>query len=240
MSCPICGGIEVSLGTVPFDRNNAGVPVVNMTPMEYHRCTTCNFIYCAEMLAWTPEDLGAKVYNEEYIKYDPDYTGLRPRNYADYFCAAIPPSKAKTFRHLDYGSGQGIMCDELNKRGWNSAPYDPYSHKEPPVGKFKLITAIEVFEHSLNVDNTIKDIVQYLDRGGVIIFSTQLADFNTTIDWWYIGARNGHISILSALSMKMLAIRNNLYFSSLNQGIHILQRNRRDAHNLLGFDHYGR
>lgn len=240
MACPICGGTEISLGTVPFDRNNAGVPMVNVTPMEYHQCTKCYFLYCPEMLGWTPEDLGNKVYNEEYVNYDPDYTGLRPRNYADYFSASIHASRASKFRHLDYGSGGGIMSDELNKRGWNSAPYDPYSHREPPVGKFKLITAIEVFEHSLNVDGTIKDILQYLDSGGVIIFSTQLADADTKIDWWYIGARNGHISILSKESMKILAIRNGLYFSSLNPGIHVLQRNRRDAHTLLNLDHYGR
>jgi 2-polyprenyl-6-hydroxyphenyl methylase/3-demethylubiquinone-9 3-methyltransferase len=178
------------------------------------------------MLSWTPEDLGNKVYNDEYIRYDPDYVDIRPTNYAAWISKLFYPYKK--FKHLDYGSGQGVMGSKLNSLyGWDSTSYDPYSANTTPSGVFKLITAIEVFEHSLDIDKTIKDIKKYLDpRKGVILFSTQLATKKHDISWWYIGARNGHISISSEESLKILAIRNNMFFSSLNEGVHVLQSSR--------------
>lgn len=226
MKCSICEGNTVSLGTIPFDRNNANIEVINTTPMEYVRCTTCNFISCPEMLRWTAADLGAKVYNDNYVKYDPDYLDLRPKNYAKAFLQ-FPTYCTKGIKHLDYGSGAGIMVEELRKYRWDSSCYDPYSSTTRPPGKFNFITAIEVFEHSLNIMDTISDIKKSLDvEKGVVCFSTQLANQNTDISWWYIGARNGHISILSKESMKIVATRHNLFFSSINEGLHLLQSKR--------------
>ena len=227
MKCSICEGTNVmSLGTVPFDRNNADVPIVNSTPMEYTRCGSCDFVSCPEMLGWTPADLGAKVYNDEYIKYDPDYVETRPKNYAGFF-AGLPAIGPAGIRHLDYGSGSGAMSKELRSRRWDSACYDPYSSSTRPDGKFNFITAIEVFEHSLDINETVADIKSFLEVDkGVVCFSTQLADCNTNIDWWYIGARNGHISILSEKSMKIIATKHSLFFSSITPGIHLLQSKR--------------
>lgn len=234
MSCTICSGTKiVSLGSVPFDRNNADVPIKNYTLMEYLRCNNCNFVYCPEMLSWTAKDLGDKVYNEDYIKYDPDYVEIRPKNYAKIF-ADLPAISTSNIKHLDYGSGSGVMSNELRKRGWNSSCYDPYSSSTKPTSKFNFITAIEVFEHSLNINDTVTDIKNLLDvPTGVICFSTQFANSSTNIDWWYIGARNGHISILSEESMKIIATRHNLFFSSINQGIHLLQSKRSNYRGLF-------
>lgn len=226
MQCSICNGFLALLGTVPFDRNNSNVPVVDATPMDYYKCSACDFVCCPEMLAWTPEQLSAKVYNADYVNYDPDYLGTRPKNYAKTMRQLLPGRKHK-LKHLDYGSGTGIMSLELQQRGWNSRYYDPFSSPVKPPGTFNFITAIEVFEHSTNIDATIKDIKSMLDtRTGAIVFSTLFADQDTTIDWWYIGARNGHVGILSEKSAKLLAIRNNLFLSSLSTGIHCLQSSR--------------
>lgn len=235
MNCHICNSTTVSLGTVPFDRNNAKVTIVNDTPMEYVKCTNCNAVSCPEMLSWTAKALGEKVYNEEYINYDPDYTGVRPKNYAKMLLDITEPSNIRKIKHLDYGSGLGIMSEELIKKKWNSSHYDPYSSPDKPEGTYNFITAIEVFEHALDIDSTILDIKSFLEnRSGVILFSTQFADANTDIGWWYIGARNGHINILSNESMKILAIRHGLFFSSLNSGIHLLQSTRNNYRELIG------
>lgn len=227
MNCTVCGGILKLLGTVPFDRNNQEVAIVDDTPMEYYRCESCDFLCCPEMLSWTPQDLGNRVYNKDYVIYDPDYLGPRPKNYAQFLKNNVNKAKLKSIKHLDYGSGEGILTQELSKSRWNSSFYDPYSSPVKPAGVYNFITAIEVFEHALNIDETIKDIKSMLDsRNGVILFSTLFADKNTDIDWWYIGARNGHISILSEKSMKILAIRNNLFFSSIGTGMHVLQTTR--------------
>ena len=227
MKCSICNSINIrSLGTVPFDRNNANIPIINDTPMEYVQCTDCDFTFCPEMLTWTPEDLGNKVYNDEYVKYDPDYIELRPKNYAALF-RGFPAISPAGIKHLDYGSGSGIMAAELRKHRWNSSCYDPYTSDSRPAGTFNFITAIEVFEHSLNINNTVADIKKSLDvEKGVVCFSTQLANSTTDISWWYIGARNGHISILSEKSLKIIATNHGMFFSSINPNIHLLQSKR--------------
>ena len=240
MKCPICNNYASVLGQVTFDRNNAKVPESNLTLMHYHKCDDCSLVFCKEMLDWTVEQLGTLVYNDEYIKYDPDYLDLRPRNYARFFMDQFPTYEARTVKHLDYGSGLGLMAKELSKYGWNSSSYDPYTSPAKPTTKFKLITAIEVFEHSRDIDATIKDIKSMLDSDGVVIFSTQLVPKDVTIDWWYIGARNGHIGMLSAASLKILAIRNEMYFSSLNEGIHVLQSHRGNLQKALGVKYNGR
>ena len=234
MKCSICTGVLKSIGTVPFDRNNQEVPVVDTTPMEYYKCETCCFVCCPEMLSWTPEMLGARVYNSEYVKYDPDYLGTRPKNYADSIHRLTLGNKAK-IKHLDYGSGSGIMSKLLSEKGWNSRYCDPYGASNTEPGQvFNFITAIEVVEHALDINATIAGIKSMLDpRTGTVLFSTQLADANTNIDWWYIGARNGHIGILSAQSLKILAKRHGLFFSSLNSGMHLLQPTRNNFKDLI-------
>lgn len=232
-NCKICGGENRLLGAVPFDRNNAGVPIVDSTPMEYYQCTVCDAVSCPEMLSWSPNDLGDRVYNSDYVKYDPDYLGVRPKNNANTLIELFKHKRNK-FSHLDYGSGEGILSKELIKYNkWNSESYDPYSNNTRPVSKYDFITSFEVFEHSLDVDATIKDIKSFLKRDGVILFSTLFATPNTNIDWWYIGARNGHINILSEKSMKILAIKNNMYINSISQGLHVLQPTRNSLKNLL-------
>lgn len=223
MKCRICGGGLKLLGSIPFDKNNAMVNIVDDTPMEYHQCKNCLAVSCQEMLDWTPEKLGEKCYNSEYVKYDPDYMDERPRNYAYTLLEIFGEFK---YNHLDYGSGSGKMAEILRSKGWDSLSYDPYSENIKPIGKFKLVTAIEVIEHTLNLDKTIKDIKQYLHRDGVLIFSTKLADKNTTIDWWYIGTRGGHINIQSEKSLKLVAKANSMEFSSIGEGIHIMQRTK--------------
>lgn len=234
MNCYICNGTLKSLGTVPFDRNNAGVPIVNDTPIEYVKCESCDCILCPEMLAWTPRMLGDFVYNEQYVNYDPDYISSRPTNYANTLLATIHPLKARRFKHLDYGSGSGVMSNLLNSKGWNSRSYDPYSSPTQPDGLFNFITAIEVVEHSLNINDTISDMKKYLDRNGVILFSTLLSDDINDIGWWYIGARNGHINIMSKQSMIITAKKHNLFFNSISANLHILQSARSNCKDLLG------
>lgn len=235
MHCSICSGVLESIGTIPFDRNNSNVPIVNNTPTEYFRCKECAFICCPEMLQWSSEKLGQEVYNEDYIKYDPEYLDIRPKNSANFLMQTVNRFYYKKLHHLDYGSGMGVMSKELRKHGWNSTAYDPYSNPIRPDRKFDFITAVEVFEHSSNIDKTIKDIKSLLSRNGVILFTTLFGNSKTTIDWWYIGARNGHIGILSEKSMKILAKNNNLFFSSIGENTHILQDARSNIKGILGW-----
>ena len=236
-TCPICGGPNKLLGTIPFERNNAEVAYLTNREIDYYKCEKCNFISCPEMLVWTAEDLGREVYNDTYVNYDPDYIETRPTNYAISFFNSVPYPLARKLKHLDYGGGSGIMASKLREHGWNSPSYDPYyEHSTRPTEKYNLITAIEVVEHALDIRKTFKDIISLLTKDGMILFSTQLANKSTDISWWYIGARNGHISILSKDSLKLLAIENGMYFQSVNEGLHIFQPSRTTASNILGWN----
>jgi 2-polyprenyl-6-hydroxyphenyl methylase/3-demethylubiquinone-9 3-methyltransferase len=234
MNCPICSGKLESLGKLPFDYSVEKLPIIDDTPMEYHKCTICDFIGCLEMLSWTSEKLGNKVYNIDYIKYDPDYVETRPTTFAKSFGKDLKP--LKKIMHLDYGSGSGLMSKILKESyNWNSTTYDPYSSPNKPENiKYNLITAIEVFEHSLDIDKTIKDIKSFLDKDGLVLFTTQLANKNTNLDWWYIMPRNGHISLLSEKSLKILAKNNGLFFQSINENLHVLQPTRNTIKELFG------
>lgn len=231
-TCNICGNITESLGFVPFDKNAVNLPIVDNTSIEYVRCTKCYSISCPTMLQWTPEDLNTKIYNEDYLKYDPEYGGTRAYNNST-FLLELFKFKKKQFSHLDYGSGQGDLSTYLLSRGWDSTSYDPYSNNIKSTNTFDFITAFEVFEHSLNIDSTIKEIKALLNRDGVILFTTLFADKYTTIDWWYILPRNGHISIVSESGMKILAKQNNLFIHSISESIHILSPTRNSFKNLL-------
>lgn len=227
MTCKICGSKLELLGSVPFDKNNADVPIVDTTPMDYYKCTKCYNIICPEIVSWTLDQIGSTIYNEEYIKYDPDYkNGVRAKDYAQFLIKMLGSFKG---RHLDYGSGEGLLAKELN---WDSTNYDPYSSTDKPIGLFNLITAIEVIEHSSDLDFVIKDMLQYLDKRGVILFSTTLVDKNTPLSCGYISPRNGHINMQSKESLKVLAIKNNMFFDSIAGNIHLFQSTRNNFKDL--------
>lgn len=230
MKCKICNGELKLLGCLPFDNNSREIPILDNTPMAYYQCKECLAVSCPEMLKWSTKKLGEVVYNNEYIKYDPDYLDNRPKNYAKFLKALF---KNFTFKHLDYGSGSGKMCEILTEYGWDSKGYDPFSNMVEPTGKFKLVTAIEVVEHTLDLDNTLKDIKKYLHSDGIFLFSTRLADKNTDIFWWYLGARQGHINIQSEKSLKIIAKRNGLEFLSINENVHLMQRKKDNIYKVL-------
>lgn len=234
--CNICGGTSTLLGVIPFDRNNSNIDIIDNTPIEYYRCDSCGSINCPEMQQWEPYKLAEKVYNDAYINYDPDYVNTRPSNYAKWFADNVVKQYSNKISHLDYGSGSGVMsCILKEDHGWNSSAYDPYYNSVVPTEKFDFITAIEVVEHSTNIEKTIQDMLKYLKPNGIIMFSTQFAKPEYDISWWYIGARNGHISIVSREGMKHIARNNKLYLSSYGEGMHMLAFNRTRHRDMLGF-----
>ena len=235
MTCPICGGTEKHLGDIPFDRNLFNVPIVYTTPMAYYICDVCEYISCPEMLAWSSTKFSTDIYNEDYIKYDPDYLGPRAASVASSLLNSIHPLKTQKLNHLDYGSGCGRLSEILEANNIKSTSYDPYSDTKVISGKFNFITAVEVFEHSSNIRATLSDIKSKLSSDGVVLFTTLLGNKNTSIEWDYLLPRNGHISILSEKSIKFLAKEVGLFFSSINYNYHILQPSRSNLKGILGW-----
>lgn len=222
MTCPICSKKTVLLGKVDLNRDCLGLlPLLGEKFVDYYICTFCNFISAPNLYNWTDKELREKIYNDEYIKIDPDFLMVRPRVLARSLVEICPDPRG--VKHLDYGGGTGTLSELLNIVGWASEHYDPHMSKQlEPEGKYNLVTAIEVFEHSNNPQKLMQSISSILSSKGVLIFTTHLSDNRQSIDWNYIAPRNGHISLYSQQSLKLLAKQYNLNFRSFSETAHIM------------------
>jgi len=62
--------------------------------------------------------------------------------------------------------------------GWRPVFYDPFVYRAAQtddLGKFDLITAVEVFEHPLDVKHLVSDLASLPTGDGVLQFSTLLS-----------------------------------------------------------------
>jgi SAM-dependent methyltransferase len=132
-------------------------------------------------------------------------------------------------KHLDYGGGEGFLVKLLRESGWNSTSYDLFVNKDMKIedlGTFDLITAFEVFEHVPDVNALMSDLRRLLVPNGIVFFSTMLSDANIhknkRLNWWYASPRNGHISIFSKASLKLLAKNHGLNYGNASNVFHFM------------------
>lgn len=210
--CKLCGGFSPPFDsfdffkycspTSPFAFGFAGIHVA------YRRCKDCGFIFTDFFDDWTPQEFATYVYNTEYARIDSEYADIRPNN-----VAAHVAERLAAFRDidiLDYGSGSGAFSERMAAHGFASITnYDPFSSPTRPDGTYSLSTCFEVIEHTVSLRVCLRDMVSFLAPGGCIIFSQPLqSDDIETIrgNWWYIGPRNGHVSIFTADALARLAV----------------------------------
>lgn len=230
--CPICGAPSALVDVVDLNKNCSNqdgiVFELSGVPIYYALCGQCKFCWSPDMYEWSLDEFLVYIYNDDYIKFDPDYSGKRPINNAK-IINSLFDKRTHQIRHLDYGGGDGMLSQLLRKDGWDSASYDPFVDKGVDVkalGKFDLITAFEVFEHVPDVDSLMSDIKSLLSADGMVLFSTLLSDGhiakNSKLTWWYASPRNGHISLFSRNSIAVLAQKNGLNWGSFSEGFHAL------------------
>src|SRR5690606_13484379 len=97
----------------------------------------------------------------------------------------------------------------LARAGFEVTSYDPFhpGHCERPVGTFDLVTCFETLEHMPDPRGGAADIASFLRDDGMLIFSTlvQPADVERQgVEWWYIGPRNGHVTLHTRASLAAL------------------------------------
>jgi hypothetical protein len=69
--------------------------------------------------------------------------------------------------------------------------------------------------------------LKYSAEPGLVVFSTlvQPADFDQQrLNWWYVGSRNGHISLFSKHALAMVWNRFGYKLASLNDNVHVAFR----------------
>jgi 2-polyprenyl-6-hydroxyphenyl methylase/3-demethylubiquinone-9 3-methyltransferase len=220
-------------GTVDFNRNcdiEGGVKLPpSGTPVRYRRCGACGFLFTDAFDRWSQDDFRTHIYNESYAAVDPEYAEARPRNNAAAVLALFGADKSAR-RVLDYGGGNDAFCAQLRAAGFPLAvTYDPFvpEFANPPGGKYDLITCFETLEHMPDPLAGIGDIVAHLDEPGLVLFSTMLqpADFDRLgMDWWYVGPRNGHISLFSRGALAKAWGRHGYRTGSFDDNMHVAFR----------------
>ena len=231
--CKICGSPAPLYGVVDFHRSSeipggTRLPLSGL-PVYYRRCAACSFLFTDAFDDWSDAEFKAHIYDDGYLALDPDYVAKRPRVNAGVVERLFGAHKAQ-LRVLDYGGGNDVLCSALRSAGYASAvTYDPFTaeHASLPEGTFDLITCFETLEHMPDPLAGIAAMLASLAEPGLVLFSTLLQppDFDRAgLNWWYVGPRNGHVSLFSRKALA-LAWRGHGYQTvSFNDNVHVAFR----------------
>lgn len=231
LHCWVCGAASELLDVVDFNKSceeqRGQFIKLSGVPIYYALCPRCGFCFAPEFAHWSREAFAERIYNDGYVVADPDYREARPRANADYLINLLGDG-VKSVRHLDYGGGNGLLASLLREAGWQSQSYDPYAEGSlalEALGRFELITALEVFEHAPDVQGLMAHLGRLLAPGGMVLFTTVLSDGHIArhqrLDWWYAAPRNGHISLYSRASLHWLAQQHGYQFGSFSSSLHL-------------------
>jgi len=229
-NCKMCGGNSHHLDYVDFNRTCNGYNFGRSgIQIEYFRCDSCEFAFTDFFDDWTTNDFARFIYNEEYVKADPDYTGIRPANMAEQFSEIF--KEHDNLKGLDYGGGAGVFAKAVTEMGTEFSLYDPFSQPDRPEGQFDIVTAFEVIEHSPNPVQTLDDIFHFMKPDGCVIISQTLqpSDIETIgRRWWYMAPRNGHVSFYSDITLQRYCEPRGLIYSRMHGNL-IFHRNQPSA-----------
>ncbi|MGA2891394.1 MAG: class I SAM-dependent methyltransferase [Xanthobacteraceae bacterium] len=231
--CKICGGASVLYGVVDFHKcceevRGTHLPLSGV-PVYYRRCRDCGFLFTDAFDDWNSDQFKAHIYNDDYQTIDPDYQTLRPKSNAEFVVRIWGPHKEKT-RVLDYGGGSDAFCGALRANGFPVVEtYDPMvaEHARLPDRKFELVTCFETIEHTPHPAATIDMIAKCTAEPGLVMYSTlvQPADFDKLgLNWWYVGPRNGHVSLFSKQSLQLAWSRHGYKNVSVSEDMHFAFR----------------
>lgn len=233
--CLVCGESAPLYDVVDFNKSCEEYRGVFLPlsghPVYYVRCESCNYTFAPEFGSWSDADFLEKIYNQDYVKVDPDYLDVRQRQNAAMLNNWFGAYRAH-IRHLDYGGGNGLLAQLLRGAEWHSRSYDPFPSNDlqlADIGTFNLITAFEVFEHVPDPHVMMENISRLLDGPqALVFFSTGISDGlikdQERLNWWYAAPRNGHIGLHSSKSLKVLAQRHNMNFGSMGSSFHVYFR----------------
>lgn len=229
-ACKICSTASPLYGTVDFNKNCEArrglvLPEANIL-VGYNRCPRCGFLFTPAFDGWTAADFAQAIYNEDYILVDPDYKEIRPLGNAAMLTGAFSADKAH-LSLLDFGGGNGLLAATLAQNGFQTAAtYDPFNPEfaKLPGGRFNIVSCFETLEHVPDPRRQVAAIARCVGEEGIVIFSTlvQPPDFDQIgLAWWYVGPRNGHISVFSRRALEEVWKRQGFSIASFNDNLHL-------------------
>lgn len=229
-SCPICESSTEKKASIPFDVSQDGPDspsqALKGTLIDFFQCRSCGHAFAPGLIDQSQAWMTKHIYNDDYPKYDADYLDEEKGRVKDQSNALVfgYHFARKRIRHLDYGSGDGRLTKKLNAAGFDSAAYDPFSNPAAPGGRFSLITAFEVIEHTSDPHAFLSALDGFADAQCLIRIGTLQNDGEAIDSWWYANPRVGHINLFSLRSMETLA-RRHRFNLSVNHSDFFLWRN---------------
>jgi SAM-dependent methyltransferase len=236
-ACKICGADAALYGVIDFNRSceearGRYLPLSGIA-VYYRRCGACGLLFTDCFDDWSDADFQRHIYNGDYAVIDPDYAERRPTSNAALLAQLFGNDKGR-LRVLDYGGGSGKVASLLRGNGFLATEtYDPFTPEfaRLPDGKFELVTCFETLEHLPDPKRGAAAIASRLAEPGLVLFSTlvQPADFDKQkMNWWYIGPRNGHISLFSRQALTALWQQHGFAIGSFNDDLHVAFRTMPD------------
>lgn len=233
LACKVCQGPSALYGVVDMNRpceiqKGMQFPLSGV-PIYYRRCAACGFLFTDAFDDWGLGEFKTHIYNDDYHMFDPEYEVKRPTGNAGTVSSLWAPHKAG-MRVLDYGGGNDVLCTVLRANGFKEAiTYDPMvpEHAGHPDGRFDLVTCFETLEHLPDPVTEIGKIAAFVADQGAVLYSTltQPDDIgNYGVAWWYVGPRNGHVSIFTKEALATAWARHGYKTVALNQGTHLAYR----------------
>jgi SAM-dependent methyltransferase len=233
MPCKVCGSGAPLFGVVDFHKNCEEARGLRLAPygvpIYYRRCAACGFLFTDAFDGWSCEQFKQHIYNDDYHIVDPDYRTARPSAKAGVVVALCSAVKRK-IHVLDYGGGNDRLCRVLRDNGFASATtYDPMvpEYAQRPPRKFDLVTCFETLEHLPDPNAGLSSIIDCVAEPGLILYSTlvQPANFDKIgLAWWYVGPRNGHVSIFTRQALALAWGRHGYKNVSLTDDLHFAFR----------------
>ena len=197
-------------------------------PVYYRGCNHCGLVFTDFFDRFTPDQWQECIYNDDYARIDPEYTGFRAGR-------SVPIVRAATRRWFlpgdigcEFGGGRGTLADLLTQDGLPFESFDPFGKqaltKDP--GSYSIVTAFEVLEHVPDPLAVFDKIAGLLTTSrSLCLISTMtndgLASSGALMNWWYAAPRNGHITLYAQKTLKMLADRHKLDYRKITRSVHL-------------------
>lgn len=229
--CKVCGSqtrhfAQIDLARSCEDRRVGPLFPPSGVTITYWLCGGCGFIFTDHFDGWTNDLLRLNLYNDDYVRVDPDFLEHRPRYFAAELARKLQPLR-NGFVALDFGGGRGTFAALMRDQGFTFDSFDPFfSASSPDRRAYDLVTAFEVVEHSRQPHETFAEAVRWLAPDGALFFTTQLAPRVPDPSWWYIAPRNGHVSLHTDRSLAVCARRLGCRLVSLSAGAHLFWRGK--------------
>jgi 2-polyprenyl-6-hydroxyphenyl methylase/3-demethylubiquinone-9 3-methyltransferase len=230
--CKVCGGATRALGVVDFNRSCEDARGLRLprsgVPVQYRQCAECALVFTDTFDDWSQADFEAHIYNAAYETVDPDYVAKRPDAMAQGVIGAFGDATAE-LDILDYGGGNGRFAELMAEAGIRCQTYDPFTpaFAARPARRFNLVTCFETLEHMPDPVAGVGDIASLTADDGAVLFATlvQPPEFATIgLGWWYVGPRNGHVTLYSRQALARLWGRFGFTVGSFNDNTHIAYR----------------